>query len=332
MAPTLPASHGALPPEGADFPGGGPAENRAKHAVQIIGVGNMGGAMAQNLLDKGWVVWVHDVDAAKVQFLEQKGGVAGVFTAQAAIKSIANAKYPSATIVCVIDAAQVQDVLFGGGALAQHLPRGHTVLLCPTIAPHDVQAVAQRLAEIGVHTLDAPMSGGPARALDASMSLMVAGPRAVYEAQHSLLAALSSRVFYVSERVGDGARTKLVNNLLAATNLVAAAEAMALARRMGLDLQTTLDVIANSSGQSWIGQDRMRRALAGDYAPRAHVSLLAKDSALALQAAQALGFDGPVGERAAQVFQAALAAGLAGEDDAAVYKFLTMGGPSAPQP
>jgi L-threonate 2-dehydrogenase len=307
---------------GADFPWGGPAENRAHGCVQIIGVGNMGGAMAQNLLAKGWVVWVHDLEASKIQFLEQKGANAGVFAKSLATKNVASAPLPQATIICVVNAAQAIDVLFGSTALAPHLPRGHTVLLCPTIAPEDVEDIAQRLASLGIHTLDAPLSGGPARALNGSMSLMVAGAPDVFRAQQTLLDALSNRVFYVSERVGDGARTKLVNNLLAATNLVAAAEAMALAQRMGLNLATTLDVIENSSGHSWIGADRMRRALAGDYAPRAQVTLLEKDSALALQAARAAGFSGPLGARTAQVFQDAAVAGFGQEDDAALFKFL----------
>jgi 3-hydroxyisobutyrate dehydrogenase-like beta-hydroxyacid dehydrogenase len=122
--------------------------------------------------------------------------------------------------------------------------------------------------------------------------------------------------------VGDGARTKLVNNLLAGINLVGAAEVLAMARAMGLDAERTLDVIEQSSGQSWIGADRMRRAIAGDYAPRAHMTLLEKDTRLAVQAAAAAGFDGPLGEAAAAVFARASAAGLAELDDAAVLQWL----------
>ena len=99
------------------------------------------------------------------------------------------------------------------------------------------------------------MSGGPARALDGSMSLMVAGPHwGAGTLCRPLLEALSSKVFDISDRPGDGARTKLVNNLLAGINLVGAAEAMALADTLGAGCQSrTLDVIAQSSGQSWIG-------------------------------------------------------------------------------
>ncbi len=293
-----------------------------KRTVQIIGVGNMGAAMAQRLLGLGWQVAVHDLDAAKVEFLRQKGAIAGVVSAQAAIKNIAIEHIPSATIVCVVNAAQVHEALFGADGAAQHMPAGHCVLLCPTIGPADVQATAQRLAQQGVHCIDAPMSGGPARAQDGSMSLMLACTDAVFESQRPLLEALSNHIFRIGQRVGDGARTKLVNNLLAGINLVGAAEAMALAKQLGLDLAKTLDVIEQSSGQSWIGSDRMRRAIAGDYAPRAHVTLLQKDTALAVQAGLEAGFEGPLGARAAQVFASAHAAGLGGEDDAALFKLL----------
>jgi putative dehydrogenase len=202
------------------------------------------------------------------------------------------------------------------------LQPGHTVMLCPTISPQDVEGFASRLAAMGVHTVDAPMSGGPARALDGSMSLMVACAEPVYQAQAALLQVLSSKLFRISEKPGDGARTKLVNNLLAGINLVGAAEVLALAGRMGLDLDRTLDVIEQSSGQSWIGSDRMRRALAADYEPRAHVTLLEKDTRLAVAAARTAGFEGPLGARASQIFADAHRAGLGGLDDAAVFKYL----------
>ncbi|WP_427913566.1 NAD-binding protein [Ramlibacter sp. MMS24-I3-19] len=143
-------------------------------------------------------------------------------------------------------------------------------------------------------------------------------------AARPLLDALSSRVFHVGDRVGDGARTKLVNNLLAGINLVGAAEAIAMARALGLDAARTLDVIEQSSGQSWIGSDRMRRAIAGDFEPRAHMTLLRKDTALAVQAAAAAGFEGPLGAAARDVFARAIEAGLADLDDGALLRLLSV--------
>ncbi|OOG37311.1 hydroxyacid dehydrogenase [Polaromonas sp. A23] len=275
----------------------------------------MGGAMAANLLARGWPVSVCDIDPVKVADLQEKGAVALTAPAQAAPDSIV-------FIVCVVDAAQTEEVLFGQQGLAGMLQPGHTVVLCPTISPQDVEGFASRLAALGVYTVDAPMSGGPARARDGSMSLMVACAEPVYQAQAALLQALSSKLFRISERPGDGARTKLVNNLLAGINLVGAAEVLALAGRLGLDLGRTLDVIEQSSGQSWIGSDRMRRALAADYEPRAHVTLLEKDTRLAVAAAGAAGFEGPLGARASQIFADARQAGLGGLDDAAIFKYL----------
>lgn len=283
--------------------------------VGFIGVGNMGGAMAERLGTLGWAPRVHDIDRPRAKALERFGALALVEPCDIAIESVA-------IIICVVDAAQTRDVLFGPHGIAPHLQPGQVVVLCPTIAPEDVEDVAQRLAAQGVDTLDAPMSGGPQRARDGSMSLMVAGPDAVVTRCQVLLQALSSQVFRISERPGDGARTKLVNNLLAGINLVGAAEVMALAARMGLDLQRTLDVIAHSSGQSWIGSDRMRRAIAGDLAPRAHMTLLAKDTRLAQDAARSVGFDSPLGALASGVFAAALDGGLADLDDAALLQFL----------
>jgi L-threonate 2-dehydrogenase len=310
-----------------------------KFPIAIIGIGNMGGGMASNLLARGYAVHVHDIDPSKYPIYMQKGAVAQQNIAGAASKSIA-------TIVCVVDAAQTQKVLFGDGGVAASVGAGHTVLLCPTIAPLDVERFAVQLAQQGIHTIDAPMSGGPVRAADGSMSLMVACQDAVFSQHAQLLNDLSSKLFRISQRPGDGARTKLVNNLLAGINLVGAAEVLALAQRMGLDLATTQSVISQSSGQSWIGTDRMQRALAGDYAPRAHMTLLAKDTALAVQAACQLGpsagvgtgsgagscsvipaphtaaYPGPLGQHAAQVFAQALVAGLAHEDDSALFKLL----------
>ena len=285
-------------------------------SVLMVGVGNMGGGMAANLLAKGWNVLVRDIDAEKVDFLVSKGAVAQSIRDQAAPDLIA-------VVVCVVDAVQTEDVLFGEAGLAHSLLAGQTVILCPTILPQDVESFAARLAERGIHTIDAPMSGGPVRASSGSMSLMVACSQAVFAQNAELLNALSSKLFNISEKPGDAARTKLVNNLLAGINLVGAAEALALAQKLGLDAAKTLDVIEQSSGQSWIGSDRMRRALAGDYAPRAHVTLLEKDTRLALECARAAGFDGPLGAAASAVFARAHRSGFAEQDDAAVFKLLS---------
>ena len=284
-------------------------------SVAVVGVGNMGMGMALRLRDRGFAVRVRDIDAAREALARREGLAVGASPAEAA----AGAR---CAIVAVVDATQTEAVLFGDGGLAAALPRGAAVILCPTIAPHDTEALAQRLAEAGLAPVDAPMSGGPARARDGTMSLMVACAGDTFERQRDVIEALSSAVFRLGERPGDGARMKLVNNLLAGINLAGAAEVLALAERAGLDAGLALDVIERSSGQSWIGSDRMRRALAGDLAPRAHTTLLNKDTHLALDMAQRLGMATPVGDHAAALFARACDNGFASLDDASLLELL----------
>jgi L-threonate 2-dehydrogenase len=291
-------------------------------AVAVVGAGNMGGAMVERLCEAGWAVAVHDTDPAACE----RAARAGARVADCPAKAVANLPPQGALVVVVVDAAQTRTVL---QQAAPAMRPGQAVLLCPTIAPDDTEALAASMAPYGLQVLDAPMSGGPARARDGSMSLMVAAPREARAAQDTLLRTLSSKIFDISTRVGDGARTKLVNNLLAGINLVGAAEVLALAERLGLSAQATLDVIGQSSGQSWIGQDRMARAVAGDFEPRAHMTLLEKDTRLALEAARAVGFAGPLGAAAARTFAEASAAGLHHLDDAALLLWLRRQNPGA---
>ncbi len=283
--------------------------------VGVIGVGNMGGAMARRLLDGGCRVWVRDLRPEAEAALLQAG-------AQRASGCADLARHCPLLIVAVVDAAQCDDVLFGHAGVGDAWQAGATVVLCPTIAPHDVERIAERLQARGVACIDAPMSGGPQRARDGSMSLMVACADAVFASHEAALRWLSSRLVRIGVRIGDGARTKLVNNLLAAVNLAGAAEALALAERVGLDPQRTLQVIEQSSAQSWIGSDRMARALAGDFAPRAHTTLLAKDTTLALELAQRTHVQPPLGAVAQALFARACADGLESLDDASLLTLM----------
>lgn len=307
-----------------------PPVNAPGAAIGVIGIGLMGLAMALRLRDGGHTVVVHDIDPARLALARAAG-------AEIAASAAEVARRCALVIVAVVDGAQTREVLFGTEGLASAAPAAtdvstrqvrpanpaglpHTVLLCPTISPEDVESAAARLAAAGIACLDAPMSGGPGRAREGTMSLMVAGPDAEWQRWQPVLAWLAARLFRVGTRPGDGARTKLVNNLLAAINLAGAAEALRLADALGLDAARTLDVIEQSSGQSWIGSDRARRVLAGDAAPRAHMRLLAKDSALALQAAHASGLALPLGNAAAAAFSDACLQGLSEADDSALWR------------
>ncbi|KAB2877007.1 MAG: NAD(P)-dependent oxidoreductase [Burkholderiaceae bacterium] len=288
---------------------------REAAAVGVIGVGNMGSAMALRLLECGHRVVVRDI--------RPEAQAAAVAAGAAASPDCATlARRCGLSIVAVVDAAQCEAVLFGERGVCQGLRGDAAVMICSTIGPHDVESLADRLAALNVPCIDAPVSGGPSRAREGTMSLMVACADAVFERHRPVLHDLSSSLVRLGERIGDGARTKLVNNLLAAVNLAGAAEAMALAERLGLDAQRTLQVFERSSAQSWIGSDRLRRALADDFEPRAHTSLLAKDTALAVAMAAGAGVRPPLGAGAQELFAQACAQGLASLDDASLLTLM----------
>lgn len=291
------------------------------YPVSVIGVGNMGAAIAQRLLARAWPVAVHDVVAERVHALLAAGAVDGAGLPADAPWLGAGAL----TILCVVDAPQVRAVLWGGEApgatgLAHRWAAGHSVMLCPTIGPRDTEDIGHRLQAQGLQVMDAPMSGGPARAREGRMSLMLACADALAQQHAAVLEDMAQPVFRIGTCLGDGARTKLMNNLLAGIHLAGAAEVLALASRLGLDPALTLQVMASSSGQSWIASDRMPRALAGDLAPRAHVTLLQKDTRLALEAAAEHGLPAPLGRLAHEAFEAAVREGWADADDAALYQ------------
>jgi 3-hydroxyisobutyrate dehydrogenase-like beta-hydroxyacid dehydrogenase len=286
--------------------------------VAVLGAGNMGGALVARLREHAVAVAVCDPDVQR-QAEALAVGAQVLPTPLAAVQGLGP---DGVVLIVVVNDIQCEDVLWGDHGAASALQAGHTVVLCPTMAPEAVESIAARLDAMGVACVDAPMSGGPIRARAGNMSWMLAAPKAALARHPDLWKVLANPVFHVSERSGDGARTKLVNNLLAGINLVGTAEVLALAERMGLNLNTTLDVIERSSGQSWIGSDRMRRALAGNFAPLAHVTLLEKDTGLAMAAAQRMGFEGPLGASAAAVFAQTRQAGWAEHDDGAVFAHL----------
>jgi 3-hydroxyisobutyrate dehydrogenase len=282
----------------------------ASASIGIVGIGAMGLPMARRLQACGQAPAVRDIDPQTVAAAQACGLVA-------CDSAAALAERCDTIVVVVVDAAQVDDVLFGDGGVV-HAARAQTVVLCSTIAPGDTERCRDRLAAHRIATVDAPVSGGPARAEHGTLSMMVAAERAVLARCEPLLRALASSLHVVGERVGDAARVKLVNNMLAGIHLAAGAEAFVLGTRLGLDPRLLADVIGASSGASWIVADRMARALAGDSAPRARTRILAKDLGLALQLAQAAGVQAPLAHEALAAFRATVDAGFGDADDAAV--------------
>lgn len=281
----------------------------------LIGIGSMGMGMALNLHRKGLPVCVHDIRPEAMQ----AASAAGITVCSSPAEL---ARQTDLIIVVVVNAGQIDQVLFGDAGVTRAACRDKTLMLCSTIAPEDTLAIADRLTPLGIKVIDAPISGGPTRAEAGTMSIMLAGTEDAIAPHQPVLDALSDKIFRLGPRIGDGAKYKLVNNLLAGINLVAAAEVIALGARLGLDQNKLLALMSASSGQSMMLEDRMTRALANDYAPRAHAHILTKDVALGVAMASKTGQETPLAAYALEIFKATLASGYDSLDDAAVLKVL----------
>jgi putative dehydrogenase len=282
--------------------------------VGVIGAGAMGMGVVRSLLRSGIHTIVRDIrpDA------EREAAALGAWPCPSPAQLGAAS---AITIVLVVDAAQVETVLFGPEGLVAALPPAGIVLLSSTVDPDFVAALGPRIATAGGVLVDAPVSGGPARAADGTMTMMVSGGDSALDRCAAVFEAIAGRVFRVGTQPGDAAKFKIVNNLLAAVNLAAGAEAMALAARAGLDPRLVIDVVNASSGASWIFADRMPRALAGDYAPRAAARILTKDVGIAVEFAARHGIAAPLAGAARAAFAATVAAGLGEADDAVIYRW-----------
>jgi 3-hydroxyisobutyrate dehydrogenase-like beta-hydroxyacid dehydrogenase len=282
--------------------------------IGVIGVGNMGAAMAARLLERGFDVAVRDIRSEAEEPLIAAG-------ARRARSPLETARSCATILIVVVDAHQIGAVLAAHDGLLPALGPDHLMLLQSTIAPADAARLAASVTGRGAHVLDAPISGGPARARAGQLSMMVAGSDAAFERAQAVFDALAARVFRVGTSPGLWATMKLVNNLLAGAYLAAGAEAFAIGRAAGLEAEAMAQVFGASSGQSWILDDRLARLIAGDTRPRAQMHILAKDLRLAVDLAKSVGRTTTLGTATAALFAAAVAAGLTDADDSELIAF-----------
>ncbi len=281
--------------------------------VGVIGLGAMGSGMARSLRRHGSQVHVFDVRAEAAQAFAADGGVACASAAELAAQC-------SVIVSVVVNAAQTESVLFGDGGCAAAMKRGSVFVMCSTVDPNWSIALEARLATLGIFYIDAPISGGAAKAASGEMTMMTAGKPEAYAAVGPLLDAMAAKVYRLGDQAGAGSKVKIINQLLAGVHIAAAAEAMALGLREGVDAKALYEVITHSAGNSWMFENRMAHVLSGDYTPLSAVDIFVKDLGLVLDVARASKFPLPLSSTAHQMFMQASTAGFAREDDSAVIK------------
>jgi putative dehydrogenase len=285
--------------------------------VGVIGLGAMGMGMAQSLRRAGHVVNVFDVRAEVAQKFAAEGGVAC-----ASLADIAKAS--DILVSVVVNAAQTESVLMGDGTAASgcihHLKPGSVFVMCSTVDPAFSVGLEQTLNAKGLLYIDAPISGGAAKAASGQMTMMTAGTPEAYAKAEPFLNAMAAKVYKLGDSAGAGSKVKIINQLLAGVHIAAAAEAMALGLREGVDPDALYEVITHSAGNSWMFENRMAHVLAADYTPLSAVDIFVKDLGLVLDMARASKFPLPLSSTAHQMFMQASTAGFAKEDDSAVIK------------
>ncbi|MGW7619264.1 L-threonate dehydrogenase [Streptomyces antimycoticus] len=285
----------------------------AQPRVGVVGLGAMGLGMARSLRKAGYEVGVHDLRPEVAEGFARDGG-----TAFASPGDLAAAV--DVVVGVVVNAAQVESVLFGADGAAARLRPGAVFVMCSTVDPGWSAELGGRLAERGVLYLDAPISGGAARAAAGELIMMTSGSAPAYAVADPVLEAMSATVYRLGEQAGLGSKVKIVNQLLAGVHIAAAAEAMALGLKAGVPAEALYEVITHSAGNSWMFENRMAHVLAGDYTALSAVDIFVKDLGLVLDSARPERFPLPLAATAHQMFLQASASGLGAEDDSAVIK------------
>jgi len=280
--------------------------------VAVIGLGSMGQGIAASLVRAGCRTWGGDAVAERVERLRREGGQPEPVSEAAA--------GVDAVVVVVLNAAQAEAVLFGDDGLVPRLRKGAVVVCCVTVSPEFARAAEARCADAGVLYLDAPISGGSARAAQGRLSVMASGTPAAFAAARPVLDATAETVFELGDAAGAGSAMKAVNQLLAGVHIAAMAEAITFGMTQGVAPAAFLDVISQCAGTSWMLENRAPHVVAGDYTPHSAIDIWPKDLGIVLDIARAAKFAAPLTAAALQQFLAASGSGLGAEDDAAVAK------------
>ncbi|MGI9494355.1 MAG: L-threonate dehydrogenase [Geminicoccaceae bacterium] len=286
---------------------------RRRPAIGFIGLGAMGGSMADNLLEAEFEVVGFDLREEALARLESHGGKRALSPAEVA-------KQVDLLILMVVNQSQVETVLFDDEGALSTLPKGATVVMCSTVPAAFARELGDRLAELGVGLLDAPVSGGAIGAETGRLTVMASGSETGFDAAKSALDACSKRVFYLGDKTGIGSSVKAVNQLMAGVNLVTAAEGMAFGVAQGADPKLLFEIIKDAAGGSWMFADRVPHMLEDDYTPKSAVDIWIKDLGFVLDTAKSMNMPVPMTAAAQQVVMMAVASGLGEIDDAAIIK------------
>ena len=292
--------------------------------VAVIGLGSMGGGMASSLMRAGFHVIGYDVSSALIEKLVAEGGRKAASPAEAAVEA-------DVVVSVVVNALQTETVLFGEDGAASTMRPGSVFVSCATMAPEVARRLGERLEATGRLYLDAPISGGAARAAKGELTILASGGPAAFAAARPALEAMAAKLYELGDAAGTGAAFKMINQLLAGVHIAAACEAMTFAARQNLDLAKVYEVITASAGNSWMFENRMPHVLAGDYRPLSAVEIFVKDLGIIQDMARSERYPVPLAAAALQMYLAASGMGMGKDDDSSLARlYAQMSGTTLP--
>jgi 3-hydroxyisobutyrate dehydrogenase len=287
--------------------------------IAFIGLGNMGGGMAANLVKAGHSVNAFDLSEVALD-RARENGCAG-FT------SVREAVVDADAVVSMLPNGKIVENVFAGDVIG-HAPAGAILLDCSTIDVATARKVTAAASDAGYEMVDAPVSGGIAAANGGTLTFMVGGSDSAFARAEPILAAMGKAVIHAGAS-GAGQAAKICNNMLLGASMIATCEAFMLAEKLGLDLQTFYDISSKASGQNWSMTSYCPIPGVGPQSPADNgyqggfaTALMLKDLKLAMEAAQSVDADVPMGQKAAALYEAFDKAGQGGLDFSAIIKTL----------
>lgn len=294
--------------------------------IAFIGLGNMGGPMAQNLLKAGYHLTVFDLSPAAIQTLAD----AGASVATSAIDAVSHADI----VISMLPASRHVEALYlgqnssGETGLLPHIRKGTLIIDCSTIAAQTAITVSKAAAALGLNMLDAPVSGGTAGAIAGTLTFIVGGDNDALERARPILSVMGKNIFHAGGH-GAGQTAKICNNMLLGIQMIGTAEALALGVANGLDPQVLSEIMVKSSGRNWslelynpypgvMDNVPASRGYSGGFG----VDLMLKDLGLATETALNAQASIPLGEMARNLYALHSKAGAGGLDFSSILQIL----------
>jgi 2-hydroxy-3-oxopropionate reductase len=282
--------------------------------IGFIGLGIMGKPMSKNLLKAGYALTVYDVVPGPLAEVVEAGATKAASAADAAAKS-------DVIITMLPDGPQVEEAVLGPGGVLEGAKAGAVVIDMSSISPIVAQKVAAACEAKGVHFVDAPVSGGEPKAIDATLAIMVGGKPDVFEQVQPILAKLGSTVT-LTGAVGAGNVTKLANQIMVACNIAAMGEALVLATKAGLDPEVVFNAVKGGLAGSTVLNAKAPMVISRNFKPGFRIKLHQKDLRNALLAGEAMKVSLPFTAMAQQILMSLMNEGKGDLDHSAIVNFI----------